>query len=199
MHKSLAPLEHEIVGTLDGLNLDTSISHGFIVATSARRIAVATWDRIQLYSIEPEAFLTAKEGSLEWNDDWKKKSVKRKTFQFLNFSCEYGEKDDHTYSVNCGQGYYRQYTRLFHRRIVSLKPIELPPRGVVHKLHFTDDDMLWAWTDRGLVKWFWGPGRSALRVEKELSPGVKEFDGPVGKGKAPATEVDDADKMDWEA
>lgn len=196
MNKTFPQLEHELVGVLSGIDLDASISHGYVIASNSRRVAVATWDRIQLYAIEPDAFLTSKTGSLQFNESWPKKTVKRKSLHFSNYSCEFGRNGDHTYSTNCGQGFYRRYTRLYSRRLVSIKPIELPRRGVVHKLHFTDDDTLWAWTDGGLVKWYWGPGRKQKRQDAELFPGPVEFDGPVGYGKSVAPEEED--KMDWE-
>jgi hypothetical protein len=176
LENPLPQLEHEIVGELMGVDLDTLVTHGNVMAVSPsrRRVAVATWDRIQLFAIEPEAFLDARKGSLSL-ERRRAKKIKRQSFQFVNLSCEFSDEEDHTYSTNCGQGYYHQYTRFWHRRIVALAPSSLPANGVIHKLHFIDDETLWGWTDQGLSRWYWGPGRLGRRVEKELFPGTTAF------------------------
>ena len=173
LEKPLPQLEHEIVGELIDVDLDTLVTHGNVIAISSshKRVAIATWDRVQLFSIEPNAFLDAEKGSLRLGRRRTKK-IKRQSFQFVNLTCEFSDEDDHTYSINCAQGYYHQYTHFWHRRIVALLPITLPSNGVVHKLHFTDNKTLWGWTDRGLTRWYWGPGRKGKRVEKELFPGT---------------------------
>lgn len=49
------------------------------------------------------------------------------------------------------------------KRLGRLRPIMLPRHGVVHALKWTDDDTLFALTDRGLVKWYIGSSASGKR------------------------------------
>lgn len=50
-----------------------------------------------------------------------------------------------------------------HKGFGRLRPIMLPPRGVVHALKWTSNDTLYALTDTGLVRWYIGPHASAKR------------------------------------
>ena len=49
------------------------------------------------------------------------------------------------------------------KRQGRLRPIMLPRQGVVHTMKWTDDNTLYALTDRGLVRWYIGPGASGKR------------------------------------
>jgi hypothetical protein len=196
LEKPFPSLEHEVVGILDGIDMQTEILHGHVVAVSKKRnrIAIATWNRVFLYAINPSAFLTASVGSLTKLEGRKPKRSRRQSLQFSNRSREFADEEDHSYSQNCGLGYYRDYVKFYKKRIARLTPIELPSKGVVHKLHFVGKDALWAWTDRGLVKWHWAPARTqqtrrgpervkqGLRDERELPTVSMQSNAPLGKG-----------------
>jgi len=169
IEKPLPQLEHEVVGQLMDVDVEPLVSAGNVVAVSSsrRRIAVATWRRVQIFSIEAEAFLEASVGSLKMKKG-KTKRIKRTSAQYANLSCEFSDDGDHTYSRNCGQGFYHEYTQLFGRQIVAIHGVQVRQSGVVHKLHFVDDETLWGWTDVGLAKWYWGQGRSGKRTDREL-------------------------------
>jgi hypothetical protein len=40
--------------------------------------------------------------------------------------------------------------------MVELQPAHLPEVGVVFDLAFREEDELWAWTEKGLVRWRFG-------------------------------------------
>ncbi|KAF2144929.1 uncharacterized protein K452DRAFT_132538 [Aplosporella prunicola CBS 121167] len=74
--------------------------------------------------------------------------------------------------------------------IVCLEPVELPRQGVVFSLSFGGEDnsgisatassenVLWAWTDRGAVRWSFRPGcrgeRDTEKLEWEVSEGAEK-------------------------
>jgi hypothetical protein len=201
LEKPFPSLEHEVVGILDGIDLHKETSIGQVVAITKKRhrIAIATWDRVLLYSINPSAFLKADVGSLAKDEVVKVKRSRRQSLQFSNKSREFADEEDATYSKHTGQGYYRDYEKFYKKRIVRLTPIELPSRGVVHKLHFVGKNSLWAWTDRGLVKWDWSPktalqegvvgqrplqaAQRGLRDERQLTSVPVQFHVPLFRGK----------------
>jgi hypothetical protein len=172
LRKPLPSMEHLIVAQLQDVDLQTTMSHGRVIAHTPnfKRLAIATWDRVQLFSIDHEAFLDSRKGSLSAESVDPASYTQHKKHKFRNFKSEEWVKDDHAYTLRTGQGYYGSYIRLpdGKTRIVALQPIELPRMGVVYRMKFTQDDMLWAWSDRGLVKWYWGPGRRGRRETVEL-------------------------------
>lgn len=95
--------------------------------------------------------------------------------------------DEWPWVDRCGWDYYSCYPRRYimdapHSRydedrseIVSLQPVELPTQGVVHALAFNGEDSLWAWTDRGPVRWHFDGGCDARREQYPLNWQVREM------------------------
>lgn len=54
------------------------------------------------------------------------------------------------------------------KELGRLRPIKLKPEGVVHSLCWVDETMLWAITDRGLVRWDCGAMADGSRRELSL-------------------------------
>lgn len=143
-----------------------------IIALSKDRqcIAIADWDTIKIYTIHMEAFLKPFIGSkADLALPALEKSAYSKSNRIRNY--ERPGVDDKAYTVRAGQGYYHDFVRLKGKegkRIVALQPVELPCRGVVYSLAFSKRNILWGWTDRGLVKWNWSKGRCAESIEVPL-------------------------------
>lgn len=132
-----------------------------------RRIAIADWDIVKIYAIEPDVFFLREEGSLEPGTC---SSGKIKSYK--SCSAEEPATDDEAYTIRTAHGYYHSYLRLkgHQKRLVALEPTELPRQGVVYSMEFQGDNELWALTDHGLVKWYWGFGRTANRERRILRP-----------------------------
>lgn len=140
-----------------------------IVAVSKckRRIAVADWTVVRLYAIEPDAFFYKARGSLKPGT-----SSTCVANSYKAFKAEEPANDDEAYTTRTAHGYYHSYLRIqgHNKRLVALEPTELPSRGVVYSMEFQGDSELWALTDTGLVKWYWGEGRTANRERRFLGP-----------------------------
>jgi hypothetical protein len=162
--------DHIAVAKLLGTDCPSTSPLGSIVAISRKknRIAIADWDVVKIWSINTAAFCDKKVGSRNAKGiDCDKRHLR---FPFKPLRSEEAEgTDDLAYTTRCGHGYHHSYVRMGEeRRIVALHPVELPRLGVVYSMEFMNEDMLWAWTDRGLVSWYWGSGREALREERDL-------------------------------
>jgi hypothetical protein len=167
-----APMgEHMAVAQLLGTEKPSTSPLGRIAAISQKknRIAIADWDVVRIWSINTAAFCDKKVGSRPRKDGDCDKTTHLK-FPFKPMKSEEAENtDDLAYTVRCGHGYYHSYVRIGkNKRIVALHPVELPNCGVVYSMEFMNESSLWAWTDRGLVKWYWGESREALREERVL-------------------------------
>jgi hypothetical protein len=171
--------DHIAVAKLLGTEHPSTSPLGSIVAISMKknRIAIADWDSVKIWSLNPAAFCDKNVGSrAARSDDDDKRHLK---FPFRPLRSEEAEgSDDPAYTTRSGHGYYHSYVRMGkERRIAALLPVELPRLGVVYSMEFMNEDTLWAWTDHGLVKWYWGVGREALREERELilgEPGLPQ-------------------------
>lgn len=145
LNKDYPYLYHVFVAKLAGLgsNLFNLSSLGLRVAVSPRshRIAISNWKRVLVWALDPKAFLdpgTLPDGTVP---------------------------GDHAYVEGCGWRYYQSGRREIE--MVVLEPVELPECGVVFKLEFRREDELWAWTERGLVRWrfgVWAEGRREVVV-----------------------------------
>jgi hypothetical protein len=166
--------DHIAVAKLLGTEFPSTSPLGSIVAISRKknRIAIADWDVVKIWSINSAAFCDKKVGSrIAEGSDGDKRHLR---FPFKPLKSEEAEDtdDDLAYTTRCGHGYHHSYVRMGkERRIVALHPVELPRLGVVYSMEFMNEHSLWAWTDRGLVSWYWGRGRRALREEKDLIDG----------------------------
>lgn len=175
----LPALEYTVVAMLLGSSgdINTQSPLGNIIALSPDRewVAIAHWNTVKLWGINTSAFFSPEVGSLPAaaltrptdgaaRFTWAEKQNKARRH-------ELGADDDKAYSVNCAQGYYHDHIRLKgdeRKRIVGIRPIELPSRGVVFSMAFAKHNILWAWTDRGLVKWAWNKKRRGVREEIPL-------------------------------
>lgn len=126
-------LYHVFVARLAGLgslfNLST-LGIRMAVSPCGQRIAMASWKRVLVWALDPKAFLdpaTLADGSVP---------------------------GDHAYLEGCGYQYY-QCNKLYEE-MVELQPAQLPEVGVVFDLAFREEDELWAWTEKGLVRWRFG-------------------------------------------
>jgi hypothetical protein len=169
-----SPMEHVFVARLMGTDLPSSSPLKRIVAISKckKRIAIADWDAVKLYSIEPDAFFTKETGSLPLGN-----SSTGVANCYKPFKSEEPAVDDEAYTIRTAHGYYHSYLRIkgHQKRLVALEPTELPSRGVVYSMEFHGDSELWAFTDSGFVKWYWGAGRSAMREQRNLVPVHPDF------------------------
>lgn len=153
-------LEHLVVAQLEGLDVHTQSSLGIVMAVSqdSRRIALATWDRILVYALDPRAFLERTPG----------------------LPLAGGFKADNAYLERCGHDYYHKSSE--YENIVGLRPVELPKAGVVFSMAFRGQNELWGLTDQGLVKWRFGARCDGRREEVPLPLpslfGKKNRDGP---------------------
>lgn len=134
LEKDYSNLHHVFVARLVGLEMFNLSSLGVRMAVSphSHRIAMSSWKRVLVYAIDSKAFLdpgTLPEGTVP---------------------------GDYAYLEGCGYRYYQ--SNPLDQEMVELHPVELPEAGVVFELAFREEDELWAWTDRGLVKWKFGPG-----------------------------------------
>lgn len=171
-HRNLdddSPMEHVFVAKLTGLDSPSTSPLKRIVAVSKckRRIAVADWDIVRLYAIEPDAFLYKEKGSLTPGT-----SSTRVSISYKACKAEEPAHGDEAYTTRTAHGYYHSYLRIrgHRKRLVGLDCVQLPSRGVVYTMEFQGDSELWAFTDRGLVKWYWGEGRTANRETRALKP-----------------------------
>jgi hypothetical protein len=176
LNLELPALEYTVVAKLLGSDQGTSSPLSLMIAISPDRdwIAIAEWDKIKLWGLHTKAFLDPDYGSLPpaskvatstgittWKD--KQNRALRREFSTI---------DDKAYTTNCGQGYFHDHIRIkgeTRQHIVGIEPIELPSRGVVFSMAFAKRNILWAWTERGLVKWVWNRKRSGVREEVVLA------------------------------
>lgn len=173
----LPALEYTVVAMLLGSDQTTTLPMGRIIALSPDRewIAIANWDSVKLWGIHTEAFFSPETGSLPaaaldpppagtQAESWVSKQNK-------GLRHEFNVVDDKAYTTNCAQGYFHDHIRVKgneRKRIVGIQPIELPSRGVVFSMAFAKKNILWAWTDQGLVKWAWNSKRGGVREEIPL-------------------------------
>jgi hypothetical protein len=141
------------------------------ISSSKKRIAIADWNEIKVWSIIPDAFFKKEYGSRLPDPGDNNKMLKGCLKPWKSEQADTSGSDE-SYTTRCGHGCYHVYVRVQRtktgpqrndKRIVALEPIELPNRGVVYSMEFAEDDTLWAWTDKGLVKWHWGGGRDGKR------------------------------------
>lgn len=147
--------------------LPSPLGRIFAISHKKTRIAIANWDIVKIWSIHPTAFLDKKVGCLVPEDGLDNIPKFWKPLK----SEEASGPDDTAYTARCGHGYYRSYVQIKakkQRRIVAIEPVELPKMGVVYKLDLVDENRLLAWTDRGIVSWYWGAGRNGERIEQVL-------------------------------
>ena len=174
LDEDFLPLEHVFVAKLIGTDSPSTSPLKRIIAISKckRRIAIADWDVVKLYSIEPDAFFHKTKGSLSPGT-----SSTVATNWYKAFKSEEPAPDDEAYTIRTAHGYYHSYLRIkgHQKRLVALEPTELPNRGVVYSMEFQSDSELWAFTDSGLVKWYWGAGRTATRMGRFLIPVHPDF------------------------
>ncbi|KAK3067602.1 hypothetical protein LTS18_001022, partial [Coniosporium uncinatum] len=162
-------LTHRFVARLTNAPVSAarSTSQGFIVATSEQgtRIAIAAWTDVFLYAIDPGAFLEKNVGS----GDQTKKGLKGSVEELVKagrIRLKRPGEEDHAYMRKCGRPFYKGVDESMG--LPRIKPTKLPLAGVVYTMEFVGEDHLWAWTDRGLVKWYWGAGRQGTREEYVL-------------------------------
>ncbi|KAF4543699.1 F-box domain cyclin-containing protein [Lasiodiplodia theobromae] len=242
-------LDHFAVAELGGLDIGASRSSslGLIMAVSPRKrhIAIATWKRVQVWVVHPDAFFERKthsNGCLTTLSGYTSSHrnadpnvgnstvdlVDRAHVEDTGSSSDNSESDASTpvtrhrsassvsstttassadtsastfsnddgldldewpWIDRCGWDYYSCYPRreLDERKvspeqdspegcqIVSLQPVELPSQGVVLALAFNGEDSLWAWTDRGPLRWKFSEDCDARREEHETYWEVKEM------------------------
>ncbi|KIW08206.1 uncharacterized protein PV09_01136 [Verruconis gallopava] len=169
----LPAMEFTVVAMLLGLKVPSSSEMKHIIALSPDQewVAIADWDKVKIWGLHTDAFFKQEHGSLpplltthssfDFSRTWEGKQNKALRHEF-------GALDDKAYTTNCAQGYFHDHIRIKgkeRKRIVGIRPIELPSRGVVFSLAFANKNILWAWTDRGLVKWAWNKRRQGLREE----------------------------------
>ena len=127
LQRDASAADWKIVALLAGWRQNGGTMGSLIEYTpGVNRIASAVWDRILVWTFQPEA-------------------LRPDTVE------DYFPPRDY----NARKGFGR------------LRPIMLPPRGVVHALKWTSNDTLYAMTDTGLVRWYIGPHASA---RKEIDP-----------------------------
>ncbi|KAF2834737.1 hypothetical protein M501DRAFT_989499 [Patellaria atrata CBS 101060] len=146
---NLDHLEHRIVAELHGMDFDALSTLGIIstVAHSGRRIAMTSWNRVFIWAVNPRAFI---DGRKSFGDN----------HEILKTETEYRANQStwgHSYYENC-----------LEDGVVVLNAVELPSAGVVYSLEFQSDNVLWAWTDRGLVQWKFDRFCSARRQTEVL-------------------------------
>jgi hypothetical protein len=125
-------------------------TNGLKVAVSprSRRIALAAWRTLRVYSIEPKVFLLPDRSSYNSNDG-----------------------NAYTYCdpkpiAAWRSGYYNNWTH--EEEQVVLEPLELSSTGVIHVLHWTSEYELWALTDEGVCRWNVGVWANAQKTVSEL-------------------------------
>ncbi|MCJ1481296.1 hypothetical protein MMC06_001453 [Schaereria dolodes] len=59
------------------------------------------------------------------------------------------------------------------KEIGRLRPVQLPSRGVVHSMQWTDETILYAMTDHGLVKWDVGSTSRGIERACSLEPMIE--------------------------
>lgn len=197
-------LEQYIVAELGGLDFPASKNStlGFILAVSPskQRIAVATWKRVQIWTFNANAFFERQKHTSGSSSAMGGSTVFNSTTDSTdnpdpsNLNIHQDELDEWTWPDRCGWDYYSCFPRRDIRsapeprsssrdsswvdlsiQIVSLQPIELPSGGVIFALAFAGEDKLWAWTDRGPVRWRFHANCEARREEWPLMKDVKEM------------------------
>lgn len=146
----------------------------FAISKNATRIAIAQAHKINIYDIHPDAFFYKSKGSLpvaKIGLPFDRVHVSAQEFLF--------RYHDYCYQFDCAQGFFHDYVHvegtgvLEEYRLVGIRPKELPSRGVIYSMAFATANTLWAWTDRGLVKWSFGRNIAVIRVSHSLSPITK--------------------------
>lgn len=147
-------LHHIFVAKLSGLpDLHNLSSLGLRLAVSrrSRRIAMASWKTVIIWSLDPAAFLDP------------------------SYDLQMRVLGDYAFFELCGWGFYHCYK--IEGDYVVLEGIELAnPGGVVYHLAFRGENELWGWTEKGLVKWNFGSQACGRRNTSVLgqSVGIKE-------------------------
>jgi hypothetical protein len=143
--------EHIYVARFAGIDIWNISTQGLKLAASGRgqRVAMANWRTVLVWAVQPDAFLARSDAHVE-------------VFP-----------DDHAYVESCGHVFYANEP--VEEEMVVLLPLRLPERGVVFDLQFIGEDELWAWTDEGLVRWYFGSMcKRALEVrELDVSEPVR--------------------------
>jgi hypothetical protein len=174
LNLDLPALEYTVVAKLLGSDIITCSPLGQIIALSPDKewVAIAEWDKIKLWGIHTCAFLMPRHGSLSATEGhsvcdegktWTWTSKQNKALPR-----ELSVDDDKAYTTHCAQGFFHDHIRIKRKErqhIVGIQPIELPSRGVVFSMAFARKNILWAWTERGLVKWAWNKKRNGVREE----------------------------------
>jgi hypothetical protein len=176
LNLELPALEYTVVAKLLGSDEPTSSPMKRIIALSPDKdwIAIADWNSVKLWGVRTQAFLKQEEGSLPETPPPPSGNTLPSTYvgkQNKALQREFYAQDDKAYTTNCAQAYFHDHILIKGKeakRIVGIQPIELPSRGVVFSMAFSKRNILWAWTDRGLVKWAWGRKRTGIREELPL-------------------------------
>lgn len=141
-------MEHLFVARLSDPPCLTNLpSNGLKVAISprSRRIALAAWRTLRIYSIEPLAFLNSSYAAQD---------------HFLKYPSDYA------YTEECGYNYYKN--NAIGTTGVVLEPVDIPSSGVIYGIQWRNEDELWAWTDEGVCKWNLGVWTNGRRGISEL-------------------------------
>ncbi|KAF2790655.1 hypothetical protein K505DRAFT_364546 [Melanomma pulvis-pyrius CBS 109.77] len=155
LSKDYRRLHHVFVAQLAGLpDLHNLSTLGLRIAISPRshRIAIASWKTVNVWSLDPEAFL---------NPDY-------------SLGGAPGVPGDYAFTEGCGWQFYS--SGKFHRECVVLEPVELPGSGVVFDLEFRNEDELWGWTSTGMCRWDFSVDACA-KFDILYMEGVREEEG----------------------
>ncbi|KAF2000050.1 hypothetical protein P154DRAFT_207622 [Amniculicola lignicola CBS 123094] len=138
----LEDVRHYFVAQLfeppDLTNLST-LGLGIAVSPKAHRIALSNWKTIHIYALCPQAFL---------DPDYSLGEGK-------------GVPGDYAFVQGAGWQYYRN--EIISDGCVVLLPLTLEHGYIIYGMEFRGEDELWAWTDKGLCRYNFGVGASAMR------------------------------------
>lgn len=194
-------VHHRVVAHLDGIDhaASRSCSLGQVLAIlpQGNRIAIASWDRVQVWTFEPDAFYMQVENHIGFEKACLKTSGIKRLDRFVErfgatkilssgtSDTDTPDLDEVDWLRNCGFDFYgcyrpkripiwehgpdHEFYGKTHQKIVRLKPVGLPRCGVVHSLKFLNDETLWGWTDHGPVCWHLGDDMSGRRWEEQLA------------------------------
>ncbi|KAI9659881.1 MAG: hypothetical protein M1821_001233 [Bathelium mastoideum] len=138
--------ERKVVAKLCGYDATMQTSIGPILAISLQgtRVAIAFWDRVLVWAIEPEAFLNPSVGTPSVDVDVR------------------DEAGDVGYLTGCGATFYRKFQS--SSGLIYILPVELDNLTVVYKLAFTGEDILFGLTSHGVISWDMRPGCARRRI-----------------------------------
>ncbi|KAF2086630.1 hypothetical protein K490DRAFT_57546 [Saccharata proteae CBS 121410] len=162
-----ATFDNHFVAKLVGLPVshDPSTAHVLAVSPLRTRIAIATGARIQIWSLNPKAFLQKRRDASNRPRPDLAASLAAIHLQpqptALLPPDQLTSDDDPAYLSNCGTEHYACWPRASigppradaGNKVVGLLPVDLPSLGPVHSLEFVDEDRLWGWTGQGLARW----------------------------------------------